>query len=183
MVGKDAAILSFVTSPTNRRTPTRAAEPTPPPANADQRAPSNPSDNRPREIRWPPAGTQRQFGRKAAVAAVAPCHTCREGPNESAGFSRTTGILIGRWVPAIHFCSGPAANRSSRTDLVAAAATNRKSAQSLGFHALRTFCGPDAHRTEVPPRLDDAATGAFIAKASALAPKYRTELLLGERKP
>jgi hypothetical protein len=48
---------------------------------------------------------------------------------------------------------------------------------------LRTFCGPDAHRTEVPPRLDDAAPGAFIAKASALAPKYRTELLLGERKP
>src|SRR5471032_1583934 len=42
---------------------------------------------------------------------------------------------------------------------------------------------PVAHRTETPPALDDAATGAFIAKAIALAPKYRTELLLGEPKP
>jgi quercetin dioxygenase-like cupin family protein len=39
---------------------------------------------------------------------------------------------------------------------------------------------PVAHRTEPPPPLDDAATEAFIAKATALAPKYRTELLLGE---
>ena len=39
---------------------------------------------------------------------------------------------------------------------------------------------PVAHRTEAPPALDDAATAAFIAKAIALAPKYRTELLLGE---
>jgi quercetin dioxygenase-like cupin family protein len=42
---------------------------------------------------------------------------------------------------------------------------------------------PVAHRTEAPPTLDDAATSAFIAKAIALAPKYRTELLLGEPKP
>jgi quercetin dioxygenase-like cupin family protein len=42
---------------------------------------------------------------------------------------------------------------------------------------------PVAHRTEPPPALDDAATAAFIAKAIALAPKYRTELLLGEPKP
>jgi quercetin dioxygenase-like cupin family protein len=42
---------------------------------------------------------------------------------------------------------------------------------------------PVAHRTEALPALDDAATGAFIAKAIALAPKYRTELLLGEPKP
>ncbi len=42
---------------------------------------------------------------------------------------------------------------------------------------------PVAHRTEAPPALDDAARGAFIAKATALAPKYRTELLLGEPKP
>src|SRR3954453_15426550 len=42
---------------------------------------------------------------------------------------------------------------------------------------------PVAHRTEAPPALDDAATGAFIAKAVALAPKYRTELLLGGPKP
>ncbi len=42
---------------------------------------------------------------------------------------------------------------------------------------------PVAHRTEAPPALDAAATGAFIAKAVALAPKYRTELLLGEPKP
>jgi len=42
---------------------------------------------------------------------------------------------------------------------------------------------PVAHRTEAPPVLDDAATGAFIVKAIALAPKYRTELLLGEAKP
>ncbi len=38
---------------------------------------------------------------------------------------------------------------------------------------------PVAHRTEAPPALDDAATAAFIAKAVALAPQYRTELLLG----
>jgi quercetin dioxygenase-like cupin family protein len=42
---------------------------------------------------------------------------------------------------------------------------------------------PVAHRTESPPPLDDAATSAFIAKATALAPKYRTELLLGGPKP
>jgi quercetin dioxygenase-like cupin family protein len=42
---------------------------------------------------------------------------------------------------------------------------------------------PVAHRTEAPPALDDAATAAFIAKAVKLAPKYRTELLLGEPKP
>jgi quercetin dioxygenase-like cupin family protein len=39
---------------------------------------------------------------------------------------------------------------------------------------------PVAHRTEAPLALDDAATDAFIAKAVALAPKYRTELLLGD---
>ena len=38
---------------------------------------------------------------------------------------------------------------------------------------------PVAHRTEAPPALDDAATAAFIAEAVALAPQYRTELLLG----
>jgi quercetin dioxygenase-like cupin family protein len=38
---------------------------------------------------------------------------------------------------------------------------------------------PVAHRTEAPPALDEAATRAFIANATALAPKYRTELLLG----
>ena len=42
---------------------------------------------------------------------------------------------------------------------------------------------PVAHRTETPPALDDAATGAFIAKAIALASKYRTELLLGDPMP
>jgi quercetin dioxygenase-like cupin family protein len=42
---------------------------------------------------------------------------------------------------------------------------------------------PVAHRTEAPPALDDADTAAFIAKAVALAPKYRTELLLGDPKP
>ena len=42
---------------------------------------------------------------------------------------------------------------------------------------------PVAHRTEAPPALDEAATAAFIAKATALAPKYRTELLLGDPKP
>src|SRR5712671_2080411 len=46
---------------------------------------------------------------------------------------------------------------------------------------FREVGAPVAHRTEAPPALDDAATGAFIAKAIALAPKYRTELLLGER--
>jgi quercetin dioxygenase-like cupin family protein len=42
---------------------------------------------------------------------------------------------------------------------------------------------PVASRTEAPPALDDTATRAFIAKAVALAPKYRTELLLGDPKP
>ena len=42
---------------------------------------------------------------------------------------------------------------------------------------------PVAHRTQAPPALDEAATAAFIAKAIALAPQYRTELLLGDSKP
>jgi quercetin dioxygenase-like cupin family protein len=36
---------------------------------------------------------------------------------------------------------------------------------------------PVATRTSAPPKLDDAAQGAFIAKLLALAPKYRTEIL------
>ena len=36
---------------------------------------------------------------------------------------------------------------------------------------------PVGNRTEAPPPLDDAGTAAFIAKAVALAPQYRTELL------
>jgi quercetin dioxygenase-like cupin family protein len=36
---------------------------------------------------------------------------------------------------------------------------------------------PVASRTEPPPELDEAAQQAFQAKAQALAPKYRTELL------
>jgi quercetin dioxygenase-like cupin family protein len=36
---------------------------------------------------------------------------------------------------------------------------------------------PVATRTTPPPKLDDAAEAAFITKAKALAPKYRTELL------
>jgi quercetin dioxygenase-like cupin family protein len=35
-----------------------------------------------------------------------------------------------------------------------------------------------ATRTAAPPKLDEAAQKAFIAKATALAPKYQTELLL-----
>jgi quercetin dioxygenase-like cupin family protein len=42
---------------------------------------------------------------------------------------------------------------------------------------------PVTQRTEAPPELDDAAARAFMAKAVAVAPKYRTELLLGEPKP
>jgi quercetin dioxygenase-like cupin family protein len=41
---------------------------------------------------------------------------------------------------------------------------------------------PVASRTEAPPPLDDADTAAFIAKAVALAPQYRTELLPPEQK-
>ena len=37
---------------------------------------------------------------------------------------------------------------------------------------------PVATRTEPPPELDQAAQAAFIAKSQALAPQYRTELLL-----
>src|SRR5580692_2955148 len=37
---------------------------------------------------------------------------------------------------------------------------------------------PVATRTEPPPGLDQAAQAAFIAKSQALAPRYRTELLL-----
>ena len=36
---------------------------------------------------------------------------------------------------------------------------------------------PVATRTTPPPKLDEAAQAAFRAKAEALAPKYRTELL------
>ena len=36
---------------------------------------------------------------------------------------------------------------------------------------------PVSSRTAPPPRLDDIAQAAFIAKAQALAPQYRTELL------
>jgi quercetin dioxygenase-like cupin family protein len=36
---------------------------------------------------------------------------------------------------------------------------------------------PVATRTNAPPKLDVAAQAAFRAKAEALAPKYRTELL------
>ncbi|MGH3300341.1 MAG: cupin domain-containing protein [Streptosporangiaceae bacterium] len=36
---------------------------------------------------------------------------------------------------------------------------------------------PVTTRTEAPPERDEAATAAFIAKARALAPHYRTELL------
>jgi quercetin dioxygenase-like cupin family protein len=36
---------------------------------------------------------------------------------------------------------------------------------------------PVATRTASPPKLDEAGQAAFIAKATALAPKYRTELL------
>ncbi len=37
---------------------------------------------------------------------------------------------------------------------------------------------PVASRTEAPPPLDEDARTAFIAKSKALAPQYRTELLL-----
>lgn len=36
---------------------------------------------------------------------------------------------------------------------------------------------PVPARTTAPPQLDEAAQAAFIAKAQALAPKYRTEML------
>ena len=41
---------------------------------------------------------------------------------------------------------------------------------------------PVTHRTDTPLALDAAATAAFIAKSIALAPKYRTELLIGRPK-
>jgi quercetin dioxygenase-like cupin family protein len=42
---------------------------------------------------------------------------------------------------------------------------------------------PVATRTEPPPALDETATAAFVAKAIALAPQYRTELLPPEQRP
>jgi hypothetical protein len=39
---------------------------------------------------------------------------------------------------------------------------------------------PVAHRTEPAPPIDKEAQDAMMAKAIALAPKYRTELLLGD---
>jgi quercetin dioxygenase-like cupin family protein len=42
---------------------------------------------------------------------------------------------------------------------------------------------PVANRTEPPPKLDPEAGKAMMAKAIALAPKYRTELLLGDGPP
>jgi quercetin dioxygenase-like cupin family protein len=44
---------------------------------------------------------------------------------------------------------------------------------------FREIAVPVAHRTQAPPPLDADAQAAFVAKAVALAPKYRTELLLG----
>ena len=41
---------------------------------------------------------------------------------------------------------------------------------------------PLAHRTQAPPPLNTDEQAAFAAKAMALAPKYRTELLLGPSK-
>jgi quercetin dioxygenase-like cupin family protein len=38
---------------------------------------------------------------------------------------------------------------------------------------------PLAHRTQAPPTLDADGQAAVVAKAMALAPKYRTQLLLG----
>ena len=49
------------------------------------------------------------------------------------------------------------------------------SGQEDFFRAVGVAVG---HRTEAPPALDDAGRAAFIAKAQALAPQYRTELLL-----
>jgi quercetin dioxygenase-like cupin family protein len=40
---------------------------------------------------------------------------------------------------------------------------------------------PVGSRTEPPPELDELAQSAFIARSEALAPVYRTELLLPER--
>jgi uncharacterized cupin superfamily protein len=37
---------------------------------------------------------------------------------------------------------------------------------------------PVTTRTEPPPELDEDASAAFMAKSKALAPEYRTELLL-----
>jgi quercetin dioxygenase-like cupin family protein len=37
---------------------------------------------------------------------------------------------------------------------------------------------PVSSRTEPPPELDEDASAAFISKSTALAPEYRTELLL-----
>jgi quercetin dioxygenase-like cupin family protein len=48
---------------------------------------------------------------------------------------------------------------------------------------FRAIGVPVASRTEPPPALDDAGTAAFIAKAVALAPQYRTELLPPDQKP
>ena len=48
------------------------------------------------------------------------------------------------------------------------------SGQEASFLAVGV---PLTHRTEPPPALDTAATAAFVAKAEALAPEYRTELL------
>ena len=36
---------------------------------------------------------------------------------------------------------------------------------------------PLSSRTQPPPELDESETAAFVAKATALAPRYRTELL------
>jgi len=49
------------------------------------------------------------------------------------------------------------------------------SGQEKFFTAVGT---PTTSRTEPPPTLDKDAQAAFIAKSKALAPKYRTELLL-----
>jgi hypothetical protein len=65
--------------------------------------------------------------------------------------------------------------------------SRNKSRQSARMLALCSPAGleeffreigvPVATRTTPPPPLDEAAQAAFVAKAKALAPKYRIELL------
>lgn len=51
-------------------------------------------------------------------------------------------------------------------------------AAPAGLEELFAAIGvPVAHRTQAPPRLDAAGQAAFIAKAKAAGPRYRTQLL------
>jgi quercetin dioxygenase-like cupin family protein len=71
--------------------------------------------------------------------------------------------------------NAPHAFRNSSSDAARLLCMCTPPGQEVFFGEVGT---PVASRTEAPPPLDKDAQAAFIAKSKALAPDYRTELLL-----